>query len=872
MSLIRKIFDWAKTLPAWQQDAARRLFETPCGLTDQDFRELYALLLKEGGLGDCEAVPMPLDDSRIPDGAVGHSVVVKSLGNLQHVNRIDPSQRLEFLPTGMTIIYGSNGSGKSGYARVFKRACFCRDKGDAVLPNVAQEGEAEAVPSATFEIEYDRQKRSVEWHLGMSGDCGELANVSVFDSKTARLALTSEQELQYVPYGLGILTDMGTVVLPRLKEMIEDERKAIDLSEKAFETLRKGDTEVSRIFSDLYTADLKVIRTLGKLTDEEIARGKELKSILDKSDYAERISTTLLAVGRIQSVVGKITAANSKIGLGQQPVVEKLRLALQSAQKVEETAARELRGEESLIAGTGDAAWKVMFLAAKKFVAESCGDGSALAITGKCPLCQQPLAEDAVDRMGRFDEYVGNEIAKQIAVASAAVDAKLREINSIDISGILEGAQMSEFCGYDSSVSEIYKSWSESFERRRKDVCAVLTGDKTWSDVAEEDNRIVDVLQKVAKSLQDSVTTMQTVMKGANRDQVQKEIDELRARYKLQQILPQVEAWFTRLNRKNRLKEIGAGLGTLKLTQKIKELSESSVSRPLCQAVESEFGRVGMNLNLLRPALVARGKRGTMVGELALNVPNRQPISCVLSEGEQKAVAIASFLGELDVSGHKDAVVFDDPMTSLDHMRRRRIARRLAQEAKVRQVIIFSHEPVFVTRLNAECKAEKVDCKVLSLSRDGDLCGIVTPGMAWEHKGVKERMSILEQRQRALAKSCGDCPSPAEIRDIHVAYADLRSVIELVVQEVCLCGTIKRFEDYIQVSCLTRVPPLDVSAAEALVRLWGKCSDYFNGHDHASEANEGVPTPTELGEDIAELQDCINRIKVARKPKEGVLT
>jgi hypothetical protein len=40
-------------------------------------------------------------------------------------------------------------------------------------------------------------------------------------------------------------------------------------------------------------------------------------------------------------------------------------------------------------------------------------------------------------------------------------------------------------------------------------------------------------------------------------------------------------------------------------------------------------------------------------------------------------------------------IVFDDPVSSLDHMRREQIARRLAREAKVRQVNVFTHDLAF---------------------------------------------------------------------------------------------------------------------------------------------------------------------------------
>lgn len=63
---------------------------------------------------------------------------------------------------------------------------------------------------------------------------------------------------------------------------------------------------------------------------------------------------------------------------------------------------------------------------------------------------------------------------------------------------------------------------------------------------------------------------------------------------------------------------------------------------------------------------------------------------------------------------------------------------------------------------------------------------------------------------------------------------------------------------------LTEILPLDKDAINDLYTLFGKCSDIFEGHDHASAANEPPPMPTELQNDIASLETIIARIKSFR--------
>jgi len=60
MALLNDILVWTESLPAWQRDACRRLFQKEQGLEDADHSELYALLMKENGIetgNTVEAVP-----------------------------------------------------------------------------------------------------------------------------------------------------------------------------------------------------------------------------------------------------------------------------------------------------------------------------------------------------------------------------------------------------------------------------------------------------------------------------------------------------------------------------------------------------------------------------------------------------------------------------------------------------------------------------------------------------------------------------------------------------------------------------------------------------------------------------------------------
>ena len=58
-----------------------------------------------------------------------HAVILKNIRDVQHINILAPNQSLTFRGDGLTVVYGDNGSGKSGYARILKKVCRARIAG-----------------------------------------------------------------------------------------------------------------------------------------------------------------------------------------------------------------------------------------------------------------------------------------------------------------------------------------------------------------------------------------------------------------------------------------------------------------------------------------------------------------------------------------------------------------------------------------------------------------------------------------------------------------------------------------------------------------------------------------------------------------------
>jgi hypothetical protein len=136
-----------------QQDALRRLVLNE-ELKDNDLEQLTDICL------DPKVPFEPITQAHVAiDGGSSEPVSLSCIQNPIGVNALAKDQRLEFAKEGLTVIYGDNGSGKSGYVRVLKHACRTRDRGAKILRDIE---DTEGTPQSA-KIHFSRGKTEIEF-------------------------------------------------------------------------------------------------------------------------------------------------------------------------------------------------------------------------------------------------------------------------------------------------------------------------------------------------------------------------------------------------------------------------------------------------------------------------------------------------------------------------------------------------------------------------------------------------------------------------------------------------------------------------------------------------------------------------------------
>ncbi len=867
MSLLDDILSWATdNLRDWQRDALRRLFIKQ-ELAQQDMEDLYAMLKTAQGLSDPQnRQPIPLAKEHFPTQMGSTSpVILIAVRDLKFVNRIASGQKLKFAPNGITVIYGDNASGKSGYSRVLKHACRARDLSETIHTDAYDTNAAAKVPEATFDIEVGGNAIALTWKRGETPP-DELATTSVFDSRCARAYLDTEQDVAYLPYGLDIVESLGQRVLPALAKSLTAEIEAINTDVTPFADLL-GETNVGKIIASLSAiSDPQTIIDLATLTNHETTRLRELDNTLAESDPGAKSKALRLSAQRIDGLISRIDTAITWVNDAALGKLKACDIEAEIASRAEAVAAVGFRAGESLLPGTGEQAWKNLFMAARRFSTEIAYSGKPfpnIDADARCLLCQQPFeTPEAADRMRRFENFIKQDTAKLATEKNRQREEEMQKLKAISLTFGLDAAITEEIKQLDPVLLQAAKDFEKWIEARRAWMLGAMQ-----THVWDSPPSLVGDPRPSMKTLSTNEVA-QAADFDKSTDEKQRKILEgerigLRTRAKLSTRLQAVLDLIGRMQIKAKLTKCKDDLKTKVISDKAREFASQAVTTTLKIALNTEFQALGVGH--IKIKINERVEQGRMKHKLVLDLPITRKLDEILSEGELRAISIGSFLAELHLAGHKGGIVFDDPVSSLDHHWRKNVARRLVEEASKRQVIVFTHDTAFLGDLSDAIEQQAVGYIMHHMEWVNGHPGNVSDGLPWEHQTYAERIDKHEKFQRALAKNWPTYPNEVERGRIRHEYSLLRATIERAVQDVIFCGVIRRYQNYIRVANLKDVEGLTKTECMEIVRIDKACSDVVDAHDPSSAKNATVPDAQQLGKDIGDLKTVIEGIKARKK-------
>ena len=861
MDVLAEILTWSKHRPLWQRDALRRLVLTGA-LDDADIASLGEICKSTHGLTGQQQVT-PLAKEHLPSNSSNAGRVnVHSIFHKRGVNALAEDQTLKF-GSQLTIVYGDNAAGKSGYTRILKSACRTRGV-EPILGNVLS-GTTPLTPIVS--VKYTVGDAPPQEWTGDNDD-ESIARVSVFDRHCEAVYTTQKTDVAFRPFGLDLFDKLAKACRA-VRAQLEREQRALGTSGIATLDLPEG-TAAAKLVSRLSSLTKpEVVTSLATLSDDEQQRlallDKQLADLQTNNPVKSAKELTLRA-GRLRTLAQ--TLAGLDAALADQAVEAVFKAQEQSRMKQEQaTALRDKTFSTDLLTGTGSETWTEMWESARRFSEDSAYPGEPFPVAhdgARCVLCQQGLSVEASARLHQFQTFVVSPAETEIRAAMDNYERLHRNLADLRVRSSTTDEVLVEVRIEDESLADETASCLSLAEQRRTGIIEGLGRNAGRPDDLSECPSVAGKLETLVGQLDERTEKLRKTASEGEKKVIAAELQELKAR----QILGKHQgAVLEEIERKKRIAAYGLCVEdtrTQTITMKSTDVTKIAVTQQLKQTFDDELKSLKF-LHVEVELKEAGGESGSFYHKLILTRAPSVELPKVVSEGESRCLSIAAFFAELSTADDPSAILFDDPVSSFDYKWRESVARRLVEEAKNRQVIVFTHDIVFLLTLQQYADQQGVartDQHVRQLHIGAGVCEAELP---WVALPVKKRIGFLKKTRQEADKLYRQGQQTAYEKEATYIYGLLREAWERGLEEVLLGGVVERYRGDVQTQQIEEIADITSRDCRLVNVAMTKCSKWLPGHDQAAAAKQDVPPPEELKTDIKALEHWVAEIHKRRQ-------
>ena len=611
------------------------------------------------------------------------TIELDSLSGITGVNRLAKNQTVNFAKN-VTVIYGENGTGKTGYSRILKTLGFSYDTNKTILPNIYAATEPQA---ATINFKSNGTPKTFSWN-GANND-SELENISVFNSSCVQFSI-SDRTLIVTPIGFHLF-HLVSEELNTFSQLLQRKIAAHPTILIWIDNLTQGTPQHT------FIANLSASSTEQKLTElsdftsahEASLKAKEAELVsLNKALLQSQIQILRNQITEIDSINEKIETAKTLLNDTNWQILQAINKEISELENKAKTGLKNIANERG-IELYQTAEFNSFIQAAENYIKiidkpDYPNEGDT------CVYCLQPLDDSAKDLLKSYRTLLNDKTQENLAELKKRKEKLVQLISQVDTNLTFHQHTF----GTDENQAPLQP-------KEIKDYNTNLGALKTAfiTDAVAQDSTFTFDYQAVIIFLTDKRTELNTALTQksealanlAEREAaLRKEIAELKDRKFLSGKVSEVKTSIANHKVVNTLNANSSSFNTTSISRKTTSAREELVRQDFEITFNKEL------LALRKPHLKVDLDFGTDRGNSKVYQKiSSHALTDILSEGEQKAIALAEFLTELQLDNTKAPIVFDDPVNSLDHNIIDEVARRLLKLSSERQVVVFTHSVSF---------------------------------------------------------------------------------------------------------------------------------------------------------------------------------
>ncbi|TMN22692.1 AAA family ATPase [Lentibacillus cibarius] len=843
--------EWLVNRPKWIQLAAKQLLESG-EPSDNMILELTRLCKQEVNN------EFPNIDIDIPESVFSshnsENIRLCSISETSGINKLAPKTPLEFGEGDIVVVYGHNGSGKSGYVRLLKHVCGARNKILGELHNnVFTQEKTDQEAKITFLK--NNVPKTYEW-TGQ-GVCDELNSVNIFDDTFGQVFIGGEDEVSYEPPILSFFSSL-IEICKKVEIKLNEEEGALKSKIPKIPNELMG-SEGAKWIGDISAGTTsEEIEKYCAFTKENEEKLQEIQKRLLEPSPEDKVKQLKNQNKNVDNLIREVQKHLDELSYENCKRIIAAKKKEVSKRSAAETAASKAFSDSEL-EGIGSDVWKEMWNAARKYSNEYAWKDKNFPViedNSVCVLCHQPLSVEAKKRFMSFEEYIKGETQSQAEKAENEKKLHIDALSEIPDSDTLKAKANASGI----EKQEVIDAMIETFTMLRK-----IKGQLQSSDINEDIIAIsqnpdwLERMRDISKEYQSLANKYTEDYKQDNREELKQILQNLKAKKWLSNYKQEIFEEVNRLQALQKIKEAKRTTSSTALSKKKGELAETFITDAFIQRFNNELSALGASHLKVR-IVKSKVSKGSVLHTIKLDGVTQKNINEILSEGEKRIVSIAAFIADVTGSNNSGPFVIDDPISSLDQNYEEAVVQRLCNLSSNEQVIIFTHRLSFLGLVQDFAKKKNVKPETVAIREES--WGTGEPG---------DIPIFAKKPDRVLNKLIGEILSKAKKiynehgRESYEPYgkslcSEFRILIERMIEHELMSNVVQRYKRDIntqgKIDELAKISEADCNYFDQLMTKYSRYE-----HSQPLEAPVSIPDPYELENDFCGLREWHTEFK-----------